>query len=150
MTRKQFWTRLGLYALFGAVLPFIFITFRFNLFGKVTKVNIGGWELVALIFIAVFLLKLLNSVKKGLPFSMLSQILNGLVKVILPLILALIISYYFKDSMDYLAQFLCVLVICESVAIIVNPLPRWAHENKLEEDKATLKEVISTITKAEK
>lgn len=147
MTRKQFWTRLGLYVLFGVVLPFIFIVFRFNLFGKVTKISIGGWELVSLIFIAVFFLKLLNGVKKGLPYSLLTQIINGLVKVILPLILALIISYYFKDNMEYLSQFLCVLIVCESIAIIANPLPQWAHENKVEEEEATLKSIISAFTK---
>lgn len=150
MTRKEFWTRLALYAVFGAVLPFVFIVFRFNLFGKVTKVNVSGWELVAIIFIAIFFLKLLNNVRKGLPFSMLSQVINGIVKVILPLIVALIISYYFKDSMDYLTQFLCVLVVCESIAIVVNPLPRWAHENKIEEDKATLQKMLETLSKAEK
>ena len=87
MSKKQFWIRLGLYILFGAVFPFVFLIWRFQLFQKVSGLSIGGWGLIGIIFVAIFFLKLMKAVRKGLPFSLGTQVLEGVCKVIFPFLI---------------------------------------------------------------
>ena len=70
MSRKEFWFRLGIYITFGAIIPFVFLVWRFKLFGKVSSISIGGWGVVAIVFVAIFFIKLFKAVKKGLPFTL--------------------------------------------------------------------------------
>lgn len=150
MSRKQFWARLVLYILFGAILPFIFLVWRFELFQKVSGLSVGGWGLIGIIFVAVFLLKLMKAVRKGLPFSLGTQVLEGVCKIIFPFLIAAVCVYVFKDMMDELFQFLCVVIICEMVAIPLNPIPQWAHENKIEEQTNGVKTMFESLGIIEK
>lgn len=145
MSKKQFWIRLSFYILTGGILPFLFLVWRFNLFSKVSKLSVGGWGLVAIIFIGVFFIKLIKSVRKGLPFSMLSQVLEGVCKILLPLFIFAFVIYYMQDAMEQVFQFLCVLIICETIAIVVNPIPRWSHENKILEIEGSTKTLLTSI-----
>ena len=145
MSKKQFWIRLSFYILIGGILPFLFLVWRFNLFSKVSKLSIGGWGLVAIIFIGVFFIKLIKAVRKGLPFSMLSQVLEGICKILLPLFIAAFIVYYMQDIMDQIFQFLWVLIVCESAAIVINPIPRWSHENKILDIEGSTKTLLTSI-----
>lgn len=145
MSKKEFWFRFGIYVLFGAIVPFVFLVWRFNLFGKVSSISIGGWGIVAIIFIAVFFIRLFKAVRKGLPYSIWTQILDGVVKVIIPLAVAATIVYLFKDLTMQIFQFLMVVVICELVAIPVNPFPKWIHENKIEEENDNTKKLLETL-----
>lgn len=139
MTKKEFWIRLSLYIVIGGFLPFAFLVWRFKLFSKVSKLSIGGWGIIAVIFIAVFFIKLIKAVRKGLPFSLVSQILEGLCKIIIPLLIGAFCCYYLKDIMDEVFQFLWVLIVCESAAIVLNPIPKWTHENKTDNIIESLK-----------
>lgn len=144
MSKKEFWIRLSIYVFFGAIVPFIFIALRFEIFKpSSSKVSLGGWGIIGLIIAAVFFLKMLKQVKKGLPYSLFSQIITGLCRVTIPLIIGAFIAYYFQDLMDYVFQVLCVLIFCETVAIVVNPIPKWAHDNKLERQSGMLTKIIS-------
>lgn len=145
MSKKTFWFRFIIYALFGAVIPFVFLTFRFHLFEKVNSISIGGWGVVAILLVAFFIIKVFKGVKKGLPFSIVTQILDGACKVVVPLCIAAFLTYYMQDLMDQIFQFLVVLIACESVAIIANPLPQWEHENKLKDGEAGLLALLSTL-----
>ena len=143
--KKEFWTKFALYVLFGAIIPFMFLVWRFNLFGKASKIQIGGWGLFAIIFIGIFFSKTIKVVRMGLPYSLVTQILEGVVKVLIPLGIAFFISYYLRNAMTQLCQFLGLLFICECVAIVVNPLPKWLHEHQLDEQKNTFKEVLQSL-----
>lgn len=145
MSRSQFWIRLIIYVFFGAIIPLVFLTVRFNLFENVEKVSIGGWGIVAITFISVFSLKFLKKIKKGLPYSLLKQILDGVGKVILPLIIGCVCCYLLKDIIDYVFQFLFVLVFSESIAVIANPFPRWYHDNNIEQTNATVVDILSAL-----
>lgn len=145
MSKKTFWFRLGLYVLFGGLIPFLFLTFRFNLFSKVDSLSIGGWGIVAIIFISVFFVKMMKAVKKGLPFSIFTQILNGLCKCIVPLVASIFIVYYMRDCMQEVFQFLVVVLFCQIIAIPVNPLPQWIHDNKINEDTSNMKTILSSL-----
>jgi uncharacterized protein YacL len=145
MNKGQFWTRLSFYILFAWVIPATFLIYRFNLFSKVDSISIGGWGIVFIVFTGVFFSKLLKAIRNGLPFSMATQILTGIVKSIIPLIIACFASYYLRNCMTEVFQFLVVVTLCQIVAIVVNPLPQWAHENKLEEGKSTMKELFESL-----
>lgn len=145
MDKKQFWSRFAIYIILCLVIPVGFLIWRFELFQKVSKISIGGWGLVAIIFIGIFFIKFIKSVKNGLPFSILTQCLEGICKIIIPLLIAAFCIYYLRDVMDQVFQFLCVLIICEIGAIPANPIPQWAHENKKNECNDNIKGLLESL-----
>ena len=147
MSRKQFWIRLSLYILFGGIIPVIFLILRFNLFTKIDSLSVGGWGIVAILFISIFFAKMIKTIVKGLPFSLFIQILNGICKVIIPLIAASFIVYYMQDCMKEIFQFLVVCIVSELVAIVVNPLPKWLNDHKIEKEESTIKKILETLNK---
>lgn len=144
MSRKQFWIRLPIYALFLFVIPAAFLIIRFKLFQKISALNIGGWGIVTILLVGFGFMKMMKEVKKGLPFCYLNQVVTGLYKVIVPLLVLTFVIYIGKDSVNHILQFLFVLVPCEFIAILINPLPRWAYENHLEEDGYKLKQILKS------
>lgn len=152
MSKKMFWFRFLLFMFFAFIIPFTFLVWRFKLFSKVSKLSIGGWGVIAIVFVAVFFTILIKYVRKGLPFCMLSQILEGICKVLIPIFTALLIVDVMKNSMEQMFQFLYILFFSEMIAIVVNPFPRWIHENKIEfENKrtTTLLETLGILGKKE-
>lgn len=143
--KREFWTKLSLYALFGGIIPFMFLIWRFELFGKTSKVQVGGWGLFAILFIGVFFVKTIKAVSKGIPYSIISQILDGVVRVIIPLLIAAFACWYLKDTMKQLFQFLWLTIFCESIAIVINPIPKWLHEQGIEEKEATLTRILKSL-----
>ena len=143
-----FWSRFCLYVLIGYAAPIFFLAWRFELFNKISKIKIGLWELIIVFIILVGFIKLIQYVKKGLPYSLLTQVLNGIAKVIIPLMVCLIIVNAFKnsgDKLNYLVQFLVFLIACETVAIVVNPFPKWIHDNHLEEQEHQFRKVFESL-----
>jgi hypothetical protein len=145
MNRKEFWFRFSLYILFGVLIPAVFLTWRFKLFEKVSKVSVGGWGMVAIIFVAVFFISLLKAIRKGMPFSFATQVIEGLCKLIIPLIIACSCVYFMQDLMKETFQFLCILTVSETIAVVVNPIPQWAHENKVEEQENRFRSVLNSL-----
>lgn len=151
MSKKQFWIRLPLYALFLFIIPAVFLIIRFKLFQKINSINIGGWGIVTILLVSFGFIKLMKEAKKGLPFCYLNQIITGLTKVVVPLLVLTVIIYLGKDSINHILQFLYVLIPCQFIAILLNPIPKWAYENKLEEDGYKLKTILKSagLTKKE-
>ena len=149
MSKKMFWVRLLAYVVVGGLLPLTFIAFRFDLFEKVSTLSISGWTLISMltvfiVFSFVFFMKLVKGVRDGLPFSYGTQLLNGLYKVIIPMLMAALILYYLKDSVDKVIQLFVVAIPCEMVAIAINPIRTWAHDNKLDEQGTNLRTVLES------
>lgn len=145
MSKKEFWTRFGLYIAFGIVIPFAFLTWRYQLFSKVSKISIGGWGLVAILMVAIFFISLIKAVKKGLPFSYGVQVLTVLCKISIPILAVLCCLYALRDLIDQTIQFVAVLFTCETIAGLVNPLPQWAHENKVNEENNRFKDLLTSL-----
>ena len=150
MKKTKFFVNFGLYCLFGGILPFLFLSWRFELFKKVSKISIGGWGLVAVIFIFIFVTVTTNKIKQGMPYSYTKQVIDGISKVILPLLLGAFCVYYMRDLMEELFQFFCILVLCETVAVLVNPIPQWQHENNVEQTESSVKKILQTFGVIEK
>jgi hypothetical protein len=66
-------------------------------------------------------------------------------KVTIPLLIATVVIYVMRNSVEELFQFFFVLLFCETIAMIVNPIPQWAHENKIEEQESSAKRILSSL-----
>ena len=60
------------------------------------------------------------------------QILSGLIKVILPLILVYLVVNAIEDSIRQFKQALFIVIGCEAIAIVVNPFPKYMHDKGIE------------------
>lgn len=147
MTKKEFWIRFPIYVLFGVIIPVVFLIVRFDLFSQINSVSIGGWGIVVILFICIFFSSVMTNIEKGLQFSFFKQMMTGLRKIIIPLIAIAFVIYYMQDCMKELFQFLLVCIASETIAIIVNPLPKWTNENKIEQDKQNLQSIIESLKK---
>ena len=126
--KKLFWTRFCLWVLFACVLPFAFIVWRFDLFVSVSKMQIGGWGMIAIIIVCVFAFTLARYVKAGMiKWSMTKQIISGVVKVIIPFVCLFLMLNAIKDNVDIFLQALAVVIGCEAIAIPINPMPEWVY-----------------------
>lgn len=140
-----FWVRALIWLIFALIIPLTFICYKFKLFQTTTttKVAFGGRGIIAIIILFFFIKALIGYVKKGLPYSMTTQCLDGFVKVVLPLLAIILIGYImlttFKDGLSPFLITMGVILGCEIVAIPVNPFPKWIYESnkKRRQDEAT-------------
>lgn len=65
-------------------------------------------------------------------YSLLKQVVEGIYKIVLPTVAALLVVHFFKTYTEQLTEMLWVLLPFEAVAIVVNPLPKWAFDNNVE------------------
>lgn len=136
MSIKQFIIRLLLYVLFGGIIPFVYLVWRFKLFQSVSAIAIGGWGLVALIFISVFFLRTLKKIRAGMVFSAATKTIDAITKLFIPLLIAIMCVYFAGTVQQQLIEFLIVVFVSNIPAAIINPIPRWSYENKIEQTEA--------------
>lgn len=154
--KAVFWIRFALWSLCACVIPFLFIVYRFQLFQTISKIQIGGWGMIAIIIVAVFAFSIIRYVKMALSakYSLAVQILNGICKIIIPLVVVMVIIYNIKSNIDLFIQVLGVVIISEMVAIPLNPLPKWAYEQQKnvreEERKETVDYLLDSFFKKKK
>ncbi len=151
-----FWIRFVLWATSACFLPFAFIVWRFQLFQTISSIQIGGWGLIALLIVAVFVFTIIKYVKMAFAnkYSFAIQCINGLIKVILPLSIVMLILYAVRNNVDMMLQVLGCVILCEIIAIPLNPLPKWAWESqkntRVEERKETADYIIDSFFKKKK
>lgn len=148
MTVKEFIVRLCLYVVVGALIPFAYLVWKFNLFSPQPakeSVTIGGWGIIGIIFIAIFFLKTLKAIRKGMIFSVYTKIIDSITKIFIPLLVAIVVINFLGDIQEELLRFLIVVFICAIPATAVNPIPRWAYENKIEEISFSATKIISIV-----
>lgn len=131
-TKKKKWpfiVRVIAWVLFACVLPVVFIGWRFEIFEKAGSLQISGWGMIAIIIIAVTIYAIIKYIRAGfIGWSWVKQIINGVVKVILPLGALLAICISMRNNLNCFIQALSVTLVCEVVGIIVNPFPKWVWE----------------------
>ena len=154
--KTVFWFRFVLWTLFACVLPFLFIAWRFELFGKVGQFQLSGWGIIGIVIVFIFAITVIKYIKLALSakYSLIGQILSGFCKIILPLLMALAILKSIKDSVDTMMTVLGVVIVCEAAAIPLNPLPKWAYEMqkdvRVEERKETMDYLLDGFFKRKK
>lgn len=133
-SKKMFVIRFITFLVFSLIAPAVYLIVRFNLFETTSKLQIGLWGVILfgiLIAVVSVLIKFyLDGMKSK--YSLVKQIVSGICKLILPLTLVLILLVWMKDNINLVIESLCVIIPCELVAIVVNPLPKWAFDNNIE------------------
>ena len=130
---KKFVIQLCLFCLFSIVIPITYLTIRFNLFQVNSQLQIGLWGIIVIGILVGGLSVLAKYYLDGMKtkYSLFKQILQGVIKLILPLLLFLIILIFMKDNIKLMIESLLVIIPCEIIAIVVNPLPKWCFENNV-------------------
>lgn len=145
--KKIFIARVILFTIFACVLPFIYISLRYELFTKVSKVQVGGWGCIAIIMVLIFVFYVAKMVKKGIPYSMVTQCITGFCKVIVPLLMLYVFVYNIKESADLFLNVLLITIVCEAIAVPINPFPKWLEDHKKSEQDTLADLIIDKFNK---
>ena len=145
--KKVFIARVILFCIFGCILPFVFIAWRFQIFSNGGGVSLTGWGVIGILIVFFFILYCLKILKNSIPFSMTYQILSGTIKVILPLILLLLLVNALEDSIRQFKQALIIVIGCEAIAIVVNPFPKYMHDKGIEKTENLMDMFITKFKK---
>lgn len=126
---RIFVVRIILWSLFSCVIPVLFIGFRYDLFRKASSLQLSGWGIIAVIIVGVFLYVLTKYIRAGFgQWSFVKQIIDGVIKVVLPLGIVLAICVSIRNNLDAFIQSLSCVLISETIAIPINPFPEWVWE----------------------
>ena len=125
--KALFITRAIAWFLLAGVLPFVFISYKFGLFSAKSGPNIqlSGWAILGVITIGFTLLKLAKYIYKGMEQGLLKQCIHGIITVILPLVILYAILKGIKGNIDTLETILGCVIVCETIAVPLNPFPEW-------------------------
>ena len=134
MEKKLFLARLILFTIFACVLPFSFIAWRYHIFTTLNSVSLSGWGIIAIVIALVFIVYVARMLKRGMPYSMLTQCIGGLLKVTLPLIILYVVVNAIKNQSEIFLQALLVVIISETIAIPINPFPKWLNDNQIKKE----------------
>lgn len=139
MEKKEFITRFSLFVFFALLLPIGYIAIRCKLWQQTTTISF--WFIVLILIIMLFATVLIKYYIDGMKtkYSYFKQILVGVVKVLLPLGTILLIAVWYKGKAEWLVEhtnlfieILTITLVSEAIAIVVNPLPKWAFDNNVE------------------
>lgn len=127
--KGKFILRIFLWGLFACVIPVCFIGWRFDLFSKVSGLKLSGWGLIAIVITFVFLYAIVKYIRAGfVEWTMLKQIINGIVSIVIPLGVLLALCVAMKNSLDVFIQALSCVLVSEIIAIPLNPFPKWVWD----------------------
>lgn len=131
--KKQFTILFCLFLLFSVGVPIAYLCIRFNLFkDKTLAISMGGILVfgILLAVLGVMIKYYLDGMKTK--YSFLKKILQGTLKVILPLALLTFIMVYIGDNITFIKEALFIITPCEALAVIINPLPKWCFDNNID------------------
>lgn len=142
--KTKFASRLVSYLVLSCVIPIILIALRFQIFSKVGRLSLSGWGMIIIIFVAVILISVVRYIKMALKakYSMVGQILGGVCKIIIPMVACYVIVWGVKDDIQSFLDVFGIIIICEAVAIPLNPLPEWAYEMQKEVKENERKDTV--------
>lgn len=146
--RSIFWIRFALWVICAAGLPFLFIAFRYDIFKNVSNVSLSGWGIIAVIIIAIFALSLIKYIKKGFKSKSVffTQCVNGFSRIIVPLVVIYAVIKININNLQAFMEALGCTILCEAVAIPLNPMPQWVDECKKEDKESENKDAIDYLT----
>ena len=134
MNMKIFWIRFVVYILLGLIAPTGFLIYKFNLFAPTTKLNIGGWGIVVIVFTAIFMAFLTKQLSDLIESELGKKIVNSIRKVLIPLLTATLCIFAVGEFWNDLLQFFIVLTLCEPIAYVANPMPELIKQKQEEKD----------------
>lgn len=149
--KKKFIAKAVAWSMFSCVLPVCFIGWRYDLFNKVGSLQLSGWGMFAIVIIFVFLHTLVKYIKSGFSgWSMTKQIINGVLKVLIPIGALLALCVGIRANLDYFIQALSCVLLCEAIAIPMNPFPKWVWEKSQGKIEGLIDYAVSKLHKEDK
>lgn len=131
--KTTFAVRAIAWAVFAAVLPFVFIAYRYGIFKAQNRLALSGWGILAVIIVAAFLIGLLGYLKQGMKEGMAKQCIMGFCKIVVPLIMVMVIVKGIQNNIGLFIKALGVTITCEIIAIPINPFPEWLEKRRKEQ-----------------
>lgn len=133
--KTVFGIRFALWVTFSAILPFIFIAFRYGIFTNESKISLSGWGIIAIVIIIVFIITLVRYLYEGMKPGLAKQCVGGVCKIVLPLVVLLLLVVEIKNHIQLVEQALGCVIVCELVGIPLNPFPEWLERRRIEQGK---------------
>lgn len=147
MSKKEFWIRFGIWFALAVLAPLGYIFFSYDIFVSAGSKKLSGWGIIAVCFACVMLMSIIHSAKKGMPNgSMPKQCLDGYT-LLLPILFIILLIEITKDKIQSFEEFLIFMVICEAVAVPINPMPKWAAENNMKTISTVVGETVKKLFK---
>ena len=143
--KTTFAIRCALWCLFAAVLPLIFIAWRYDIFSSTSKISLTGWGFIAIIILIVFVITFIKYAYKSLEPGLLKQCVSGFASIILPLLVLLILVVSIEENISLFKQALGCVILCEIVSIPLNPFPTWIEKKKIEKQDAKINSVADVF-----
>ena len=153
--RAIFWIRFTLWVICAAGLPFAFIAWRFNIFKNNNALALSGWGIIGIAILAIFVLVLIFYIRQGFKAKsvLITQCINGFCRVIIPLSILFLILFAIRNNIDIFLQALGCVILCELIALPINPFPAWVKKSQKdvreEERKGTIDYLADKIFKRE-
>ena len=151
MSKKVFVLRAIFFTLFACIIPFVFIAWRYSIFSvkENPRISLTGWGFVGVIIVFFFIRYLIMVIKKSIPHSLLAQVVNGFIKVLMPLILVYVVIGALESGLYLFKQALVITIISEAIAIVINPFPQYMYEKGIEDVEGLLDIVLKRFKKGE-
>lgn len=153
MDKKEFWIRFAIFFSVSFLAPCIYLIVKYELFQPTTStsVNLGFWGIVVIGILLGAVGVLIKFYLDGMKakWSWAKQVIQGFVKLILPLVFVLCVCVWLGDNIALVKEALYVIIPCEAVGICINPLPKWAFDNNVEGIGDIAESVFKRIKKSE-
>jgi len=124
-------------------MPMSFLIWKFQLFSQTSKLNIGGWGVLVIIFTAVFIFKLMKQAENTIDSPVVIQSFEAIRKIFIPLLAVTLCLYAVEEFWNELIRFFVVLTICEPIAYVLNPFPKYLKEKEKAGEKSKITEIIN-------
>ena len=133
--KTVFGIRVALWITFAGILPFSFIAWRYGIFQPESKIKLSGWGIIGIIIVIVVAITLASYIYKGMKQGIVKQCIGGFFKIILPLVILLLFVREIKSNIKLVEQALGCVILCEAVAIPINPFPSWLEKRRIEQGR---------------
>lgn len=143
MSKKEFWARFAIWFAFAVAGPLVYVAVAYGFFVPSASLRLSGWGILAIVFMCLSLLYVIHEAKKGLPKgSFAKQCIDGYTALI-PMFFAILLLHTVRDSLAEFERFLIFTILCEAVAVPINPMPKWGAQYEDERQENTLFNALS-------
>lgn len=138
MKKKEFWIKLILWLFFAAAVPIMAIVDKYDMIKNGT-LKYTGWAILVFIIAFILVVVVCGYISKIFKWSMGLQIFNGVRLVLIPLAFILIGVDLLVNNIDNIKYILVISFISESIAIPLNPFPKWLYMKNISDLREALK-----------
>lgn len=158
-----FWLRMLGWLTTSCILPIVTVALKFGLFrsapkittdalGNIVHVNsyaLNGWGILSCFLVGYTITQIMREILKSyVGYSLTKQVLEGILKTVIPLVIAYGVCYFLNGVIEQIMFCLLILMITRLVAIPLNPLPKWRYEKVGAEDYSEFSTLFTKFVKS--